>query len=88
VKIILTHIGEPDDVPKPDLPEDPAWSWETIHRQGDVVDEIIKAAEEHNVDLIAMATEGRNGILDALRGSVTEQVLRRAPCPLLAVPSD
>ncbi|MCK4773777.1 MAG: universal stress protein, partial [Candidatus Krumholzibacteria bacterium] len=74
VKIILTHIGDSDDVPKPELPEDPAWTWETIHRRGDVVDEIIKAAEEHNVDLIAMATEGRNGVLDALRGSVTEQV--------------
>ena len=28
----------------------------------------------------------RHGVLDALRGSVTEQVLRRAECPLLAVP--
>jgi nucleotide-binding universal stress UspA family protein len=33
-----------------------------------------------------MPTRGREGILDALRGSVTEQVLRRAECPLLAVP--
>jgi nucleotide-binding universal stress UspA family protein len=34
-----------------------------------------------------MATEGHEGILDALRGSVTEQVVRRAPCPVLAVPA-
>jgi len=87
VKIILAHVGDAE-APTPDLPEDSAWSWESIHRRGDIVDEIIKAAEEHDVDLIAMATEGRNGILDALRGSVTEQVLRRAPCPLLAVPTD
>ena len=33
-----------------------------------------------------MATEGHNGILDALRGSVTERVLRRCERPLLAVP--
>jgi nucleotide-binding universal stress UspA family protein len=33
-----------------------------------------------------MATQGHHGVLDALRGSVTERVLRRAPCPLLAVP--
>ncbi len=87
VKIMLLHVGE-DDNPVTDLPENPMWSWETLHRRGDVVDEIIKSAEKHDVDLIAMATEGRNGVLDALRGSVTEQVLRRAPCPLLAVPSD
>jgi nucleotide-binding universal stress UspA family protein len=34
-----------------------------------------------------MATAGHEGILDALRGSVTQQVLRQAPCPLLAVPA-
>ena len=28
----------------------------------------------------------RNGFLDALRGSHSEQVLRRTPCPLLAIP--
>jgi nucleotide-binding universal stress UspA family protein len=53
-----------------------------------VVDTIIALAEEQNADLIVMATAGHNGILDALRGSVTEQVLRRAPFPLLAVPVD
>ena len=34
-----------------------------------------------------MATEGRKGIFGMLRGSVTEQVLRGAACPLLAVPA-
>jgi nucleotide-binding universal stress UspA family protein len=51
-----------------------------------VVDSIIQVANQHNVDLIVMATAGRDGILDALRGSVTEQVLRKSPCPLLAAP--
>jgi nucleotide-binding universal stress UspA family protein len=87
VKLIALHIGDPANAPKIDLPKDPAWSWETLYRTGDVVDEITRAAREHNTDLVAMATEGRDGFLDALRGSVTEQVLRRAPCPVLAVPS-
>jgi nucleotide-binding universal stress UspA family protein len=39
------------------------------------------------VDLIIMATEGRRGIVDALRGSVTDRVVRGAPCPVLAVPA-
>ena len=34
-----------------------------------------------------MATEGRHGVVDALRGSVTERVVRDAPCPVLAVPA-
>jgi nucleotide-binding universal stress UspA family protein len=33
-----------------------------------------------------MSTDGRNGFLDALRGSHSERVLRRTPCPLLAIP--
>jgi nucleotide-binding universal stress UspA family protein len=36
---------------------------------------------------VAMATEGRQGFLDAIRGSVTEQVVCGAPCPVLAVPA-
>jgi nucleotide-binding universal stress UspA family protein len=34
-----------------------------------------------------MATAGRDGFLDALRGSTTEQVVREAPCPVLALPA-
>ena len=37
--------------------------------------------------LLVMATEGREGFLDVVRGSVSEQVLREAPCPVLTVPS-
>ena len=47
---------------------------------------ILDAARE--ADLIVMATEGEHGIIDALRGSVTERVVRDAPCPVLAVPAD
>jgi nucleotide-binding universal stress UspA family protein len=37
-------------------------------------------------NLIVMSTDGRNGFLDALRGSHSERVLRQTPCPLLAIP--
>jgi nucleotide-binding universal stress UspA family protein len=55
-------------------------------RYGNVVQTILDAAAEYDADLICMATDGRNGILDALRGSTTERVVRQAPCPVLAVP--
>ena len=34
-----------------------------------------------------MTTDGRDGFLDALRGSHSERVLRQAPAPVLAVPA-
>jgi nucleotide-binding universal stress UspA family protein len=36
--------------------------------------------------LIAMPTEGRHGLSDALFGTTTERVLHEAPSPVLAVP--
>jgi nucleotide-binding universal stress UspA family protein len=61
---------------------------ETIDvREGPVVETIISVAQEIDADIIAMPTAGRHGLFDALRGSVTERVLREAPCPVLAVPA-
>ena len=56
-------------------------------RQGPVVDTILTYAMQSGADLIAMPTQGRRGLLDALRGSTTERVLREAPCPLYALPA-
>jgi nucleotide-binding universal stress UspA family protein len=39
-----------------------------------------------DADVVAMPTAGHHGILDALRGSTTERVLRHAGCPVLAMP--
>jgi nucleotide-binding universal stress UspA family protein len=55
-------------------------------RAGDTVSTILEVAAERNADLIAMPTAGHHGLLDALRGSTTERVLRQAPCPVLAIP--
>jgi nucleotide-binding universal stress UspA family protein len=53
---------------------------------GPVVETILRVAEERKVDLIAMPTAGRHGILDALKGSTTSRVLAHARCPVLALP--
>lgn len=47
--------------------------------------EIVRLAEEHEVDLIVIATHGRGFISHAILGSTAERVLRRAPCPVLIV---
>ena len=44
---------------------------------GDASEEIVKAAEEIDADLIAMSTHGRSGINRWAFGSVTDKVLRR-----------
>jgi nucleotide-binding universal stress UspA family protein len=56
-----------------------------ILRSGNVVNTIVDAAIELDVDLIGMPTAGHHGVLDALRGSTTERVIRHAPCPVLAL---
>jgi nucleotide-binding universal stress UspA family protein len=55
--------------------------------QGPVVASIVSAANTGLADLLVMPTAGQQGFLDALRGSTTEQVIQRAPCPVLALPA-
>jgi nucleotide-binding universal stress UspA family protein len=55
-------------------------------RDGAVVPEILRTAMELPADLIVMGTHGLSGFERLLLGSVTEKVLRKAPCPVLTVP--
>jgi len=48
---------------------------------------IISYVEDEDIDLIVMGTHGRRGLSRALLGSVTEEVVRRAPCPVFVVRS-
>jgi nucleotide-binding universal stress UspA family protein len=52
---------------------------------GDVTDLILEVAGHRGVDLIIMGTHGLRGIDHLALGSVTEKVLRKARCPVLAV---
>jgi len=46
---------------------------------------IVKAAADRAVDLIVLGTHGRQGVAHLMLGSVAEQVVRSAPCPVLTV---
>jgi nucleotide-binding universal stress UspA family protein len=48
-------------------------------------DEILRYAEENDVDLILMATHGRSGIRRWVMGSVADRVLRASPVPVWLV---
>ncbi|MFQ5863318.1 MAG: universal stress protein [Candidatus Brocadiales bacterium] len=58
---------------------------EAIVVVGKPVEEILKVAKEKEVDMIVMGTHGRTGIPHVIIGSVAENVVRKAPCPVLTV---
>ena len=53
--------------------------------QGKPSNEIIRFASENQVDMIVLGTHGKGMLDQALFGSTTERVVRRAPCPVLTV---
>jgi nucleotide-binding universal stress UspA family protein len=57
----------------------------TEHRmvEGDPAREILRVAEETHCEVIVLGTHGRGGLGRLLMGSVAEQVLRKAPCPVV-----
>jgi len=86
IVIHLLHVGR-------SAPAVPIASSSSTHlppvmlRHGNVVKSIVDTAIEFEVDFIGMPTAGHHGVLDALRGSTTERVIRHAPCPVFAVPA-
>ena len=52
---------------------------------GIAADEIVRIAEEQNIDLIVIATHGRTGFRHLISGSVTEKVVRIASHPVLTI---
>jgi len=54
---------------------------------GPIVDAIVEAAREHNVDLIALASHGYTGLARVYYGSVAAGLLQRVDRPLLLVRS-
>jgi nucleotide-binding universal stress UspA family protein len=85
--ISLLHVGAETDMPRVQAEDGARWAFTRMRREGEPVAEILAAAELVGADLIVMPTAGRAGVFEVLRGSTTEQVLRQARCPLLAVPA-
>jgi nucleotide-binding universal stress UspA family protein len=57
----------------------------TYVRHGLVWKNLAAIIEEHDIDLIVVGTHGRTGLGKLLLGSVAEDILRRAACPVLTV---
>jgi nucleotide-binding universal stress UspA family protein len=66
-------------------PSDPKVRVRYLVAEGIPVATILNTARESDCDLIVMGTHGRRGLNRLLRGSVAEEVVRRAPCLVLTV---
>jgi nucleotide-binding universal stress UspA family protein len=58
---------------------------ELVVQEGVAADSILSFAQAQKTDVIVMGTHGRRGFDRLMLGSVTDRVMRRAPCPVLAV---
>jgi nucleotide-binding universal stress UspA family protein len=66
-------------------PLDPGIRVRHVLLDGDPAAEIVRYAQEMNMDLIVMGTHGRSGLERLLMGSVAEKVMRQATCSVLVV---
>ncbi|MEK6259438.1 MAG: universal stress protein [Planctomycetota bacterium] len=61
---------------------------ESLLIRGSAIEEILDIAERYQIDLIVMGSHGHGAWYELVVGTVSEGVLRRAPCPTLIVPSE
>lgn len=52
---------------------------------GDPGDQIVEAAEAERVDMVVVGSHGRGAVGRLFLGSVSEHIVRNAPCPVLVV---
>ena len=60
---------------------------ETVVRNGDFGETILKTATDLNVDIIVMGTHSRRGLEKILMGSVAEKVLHHSLIPVFIIPT-
>ncbi len=59
---------------------------EIIIKQGTPAEVVLKEAKEKNADLIVMGSHGRGVVMEAILGSVSKDIIKRAKVPVLIVP--
>jgi len=67
------------------VPTNPAVKCEHRLIMGAPASSIVHVAEKEGVELIVMPTHGRRGLTRLLMGSIAEEVVRKAKCPVLTV---
>lgn len=57
-------------------------------RQGEVTQMLLDVIRQYKADLIVIGTKGRRGVGPVAVGTVAEELVRRSPCPVMAVAAD
>lgn len=60
---------------------------EALLVQGHALEKILEKVSQLKANLVVMGSHGHTALYELLVGSTTEGVLRRAPCPVLVIPS-
>jgi nucleotide-binding universal stress UspA family protein len=60
-------------------------TWTKIIRRGEPYEEILKAVQEAQPDLLVMGSQGKTGLSRLLMGSTTERVVREMPCSVITL---
>jgi len=59
-----------------------------VELRGATVEHIVAVAQKHEADLIIVGTHHHNAFYNLIIGSITDEVLKRASCPVLVVPNN
>ena len=54
-------------------------------REGPITDTILDIADAMQIDVIAMSTHGRSGVLRWVMGSIADRIVRHSPIPVLLI---
>src|SRR5680860_107600 len=53
-----------------------------------IVDGIIGVANEWHAQMIVVGTKGESALKEIIMGNTTKQLIKKAPCPIMAIPTD
>lgn len=88
-KLILIHVGEATPEKQEKLSEIVApfakdgLAYELVFNEGDPVDVILNATQEHAIDLLVLGAAQRENILKYYIGSIARKITRKAKCSIL-----
>jgi nucleotide-binding universal stress UspA family protein len=84
--LLAVHIGDTFPAIPQTMIEGLSWDARTVSSNGNsIAHTLARLADAELADLIIMATNGRETLSEKIMGSITEQVVRQAPCPVLAI---
>ena len=68
--------------------KNPKHTFTTVSSFSVLSDEVVEFADMHNIDLVVMGTKGASKAREVLFGSNTIHVIKKAKCPVLAIPEN